>query len=260
MLNNLISNSIKFTKRGQIKVTIASEATKAENSSTTTILVRFSIEDTGIGISEEQQAKLFQPFTQADNSTTREYGGTGLGLAICRRIVELMEGTIGVNSDVGRGSTFWFTVPLEIPTRDRASQESEATILASELSSVDSIQTISVLVVEDYPDNRDLTLFMLDNLGYTSDSADNGQEALDKLDRQQYDVILMDCQMPKLNGYQTTQIIRQRKGQERHTTIIGLTANAMSGDRQKCLDAGMDDYLSKPIDFDELNRTIKKWC
>ncbi|MDJ0593106.1 MAG: chemotaxis protein CheB [Pleurocapsa sp. MO_226.B13] len=260
VLSNFISNSIKFTEQGQIKVTIAPETTMTmtENSSTT-ILVRFSVEDTGIGISEEQQAKLFQPFTQADNSTTREYGGTGLGLAICRRIVELMNGTIIVNSDVGRGSTFWVTVPLEVPTTDKARQESEITT-TSKPTSDDSSQTISVLVVEDYPDNRDLTLFMLDNLGYTSDSADNGQEALNKLDQQQYDVILMDCQMPKLNGYQTTQIIRQRKGQERHTTIIGLTANAMSGDRQKCLDAGMDDYLSKPIDFDELDRTIKKWC
>ncbi|MDJ0569640.1 MAG: ATP-binding protein [Pleurocapsa sp. MO_192.B19] len=258
VLSNFISNSIKFTEQGQIKVTIAPEKTRAENSSTT-ILIRFSVEDPGIGISEEQQAKLFQPFTQADNSTTRRYGGTGLGLAICRRIVELMNGTIGVNSDVGRGSTFWVTVPLEVPTTDRTRQESEITT-TSKPASDDSSQTISILVVEDYPDNRDLTLFMLDDLGYTTDSADNGQEALDKLDQQQYDVILMDCQMPKLNGYQTTQIIRQREEQERHTTIIGLTANAMSGDRQKCLDAGMDDYLSKPIDFDQLDWTIQKWC
>ena len=256
VLSNLVSNALKFTPRGQVKITIAPTA-DTETKSLDSIRIRFNVEDMGIGIAKSQQEKLFQPFTQADDSTTRQYGGTGLGLTISRRLVELMGGTIGVESVVGQGSTFWFTVPLTIATGKEQTSQSEVTTTVSKTPSEPT--QISILIVEDYADNRDLLLFMLDSLSYKADSVNNGKEAIDKLAHQNYDIIFMDCQMPELDGYQATQIIREQEGSERLTTIVGLTANAMKGDRQKCLDAGMDDYISKPIDLKELADTIQKW-
>ncbi|MEM8831201.1 MAG: chemotaxis protein CheB [Cyanobacteria bacterium P01_G01_bin.19] len=258
VLSNLISNALKFTAQGQIKIIINPEA-ETTTEDTDSIKIRFMVEDTGIGIAESQQEKLFQPFIQGDDSTTRRYGGTGLGLTISRRLVKLMDGTIGVESVVGQGSTFWFTLPLEIAAITEDISRSEFTTTTSEAVSVNSPRLPKILLVEDYPDSRDLLLFMLESRGYQTDSVNNGREALDRLTQQQYDLILMDCQMPELDGYQATQIIRDREGEARHTIIIGLTAHAMKGDRQKCLDAGMDDYLSKPIDFMQLNNTIQKW-
>ena len=256
VLSNLISNALKFTSQGQIKIIITPEAeTRTESSNL--IDIRFIVEDTGIGISAAQQEKLFQPFTQADDSTTRQYGGTGLGLTISRRLVELMGGTIDVESVVGQGSIFWFVVPLEIATGKEQTSQSKVTTTVSKIPPEPT--QIGILIAEDYADNLDLLLFMLDSLGYEADTVNNGREAIDKLAHQDYDIVLMDCQMPELDGYQTTQTIREKEGKERHTTIIGLTANAMKGDRQKCLDAGMDDYLSKPIDLKELADTIQKW-
>ena len=257
VLSNLIGNALKFTSQGQIKIIIAPKAeTKRESSDS--IDIRFSVEDTGIGIAESQQEKLFQPFTQADDSTTRQYGGTGLGLTICRRLVELMGGTIGVESIVGQGSAFWFVVPLAVAAdKEQVSQPEVTTTVLK--TAPDSTQTLNILIVEDYADNRDLLLFMLDSLGYEADNVNNGQEAIDKLAQQDYDIVLMDCQMPELDGYRATQIIREREAEQRHTIIVGLTANAMKGDRQKCLDAGMDDYLSKPLNLGELANIIQKW-
>ena len=258
ILSNLISNALKFTNEGAIEITIVpkSPITTKEHSS---IAIYFGVRDTGIGIPAPQQSILFQPFTQADNSTTRQYGGTGLGLTICRRIVELMGGEIGVNSAVGKGSTFWLTIPLEVIPEIEATLEPKITDSSIEVPTNKSAETISILVVEDYPDNRDLLLFMLNSSGYQTDSVNNGREALDRLAQQNYDLILMDCQMPIMDGYQATGEIRKREGTERHTIIIGLTANAMSSDRQKCLNAGMDDYLSKPIDFTIAIQMIQKW-
>ena len=257
VISNLISNSLKFTEQGQIKITIAPEnGSQTESDSTSTI--RFSVEDTGIGIPKSQQDKLFLPFTQADNSTTRQYGGTGLGLTICRRIVELMGGKIDLESTVGVGSTFWFTLPLEVVKYEENAATAEVANSSADAISK-TVENTTILIVEDYPDNRDLLVFALDDLGYKVDSACNGREALDRLAEQDYDIVLMDCQMPLLDGYQTTQAIRQREGNERHTIIVGLTAHAMNSDRQKCLDAGMDDYLSKPIDFETLVEIIEKW-
>ena len=254
ILSNLISNALKFTTQGEINVTIAAEAETVDDLG---VMVNFRVEDTGIGIPQSLQDKLFQPFTQADNSTTRQYGGTGLGLTISRRIVELMGGTIGVESVVDEGSTFWFTVPLKVMP------ETKETLSKVENSSDVSLdkppKAIEILIVEDYQDNRDLLLFMLDAIGYQADSVSNGREALLRLAQQQYDIILMDCQMPVVDGYEATRTIREREGLSRHTTIIGLTANAMASDRQKCLDAGMDDYLSKPIDLEKLAQIIQKW-
>ena len=256
VLGNLINNAIKFTEQGHIKLRIVPEV-ELQASSSSDIIVRFTVEDTGIGISPEQQEQLFQPFTQADTSTTRRYGGTGLGLTISRRIVELMGGEIGLESVLGQGSTFWFYVPLKIAPETEDFFAAEVSMPTSNTVSVDSLQQVRILVVEDYPDNRDLILFMLETLGYKADSVTNGREAVERLSEQEYEIILMDCQMPELDGYQATKIIRQQK---RHTTIVGLTAHAMYGDRQKCLDAGMDDYLTKPINLNDLEMTIQKWC
>ena len=258
VLSNLINNALKFTAQGKIKIIINPEA-ETSTEYTDSIKIRFMVEDTGIGIAEAQQEKLFQPFTQADNSTTRRYGGTGLGLTISRRLVELMNGTIGVESAVGQGSTFWFTLPLEIAAITEEISRSEVTKTTQKAVSRNSPQSLKILVVEDYPDNRDLLMMMLESWGYQSDSVNDGREVLDRLAEQRYDIILMDCQMPKLDGYQATRMIRDREAQTRHTIIIGLTAHAMKGDRQKCLAAGMDDYLTKPIDFMQLNQIIQKW-
>ena len=183
-----------------------------------------------------------------------------MGLTISRRIVELMGGTIDLESVVGEGSTFWFTLPLQVAEVNSSLPAPEDNdIIATPKAVTRSPDTVKILVVEDYPDNRDLLLFMLDTLSYQADTVTNGREALDILAQQQYDIILMDCQMPELDGYQATQQIRQREGQEKHTVIIGLTANAMAGDRQKCLDAGMDDYISKPINLANLSSVLEKW-
>ena len=257
VLNNLISNALKFTSQGKISVTIS--ATDEISINDSEIGVDFRVTDTGIGIPQSIQKKLFQPFTQADNSTTRQYGGTGLGLTISRRIVELMGGAIGVESVVNEGSTFWFSIPLKLVPSGKMPEPPVAKPPSSGIPADDSSKTITILVVEDYQDNRDLILFMLDTLGYQADTVNDGQEALSQLAKQQYDLVLMDCQMPVMDGYQATMAIREREGSERHTPIIGLTANAMSSDRQKCLDAGMDDYLSKPIDMEKLLQIIQKW-
>ena len=256
VLSNLVSNALKFTEGGEIEVDITLQAyATSENDSTA--IVHFSVRDTGIGIDSSMQQQLFQPFTQADNSTTRQYGGTGLGLTICRRIVELMGGEIDVASEVGRGSTFWFTLPLQVAEVIYEVSSPEEPVLPS--MATHSPQTVNILVVEDYPDNRDLILFMLDTIGYQADSVNNGREAIDKLAEQKYQIILMDCQMPEVDGYQATKEIRQREAEEHHTIIIGLTAHAMEGDRQKCLAAGMDDYLTKPVDLNKLTSVLQKW-
>ena len=255
VLNNLVSNALKFTERGQIAIKIEPQSKTSED----LWVVRFTVQDTGIGIPQQQQQMLFQAFTQADSSTTRQYGGTGLGLTISRRIVELMGGELGVASVVDEGSTFWFTLPLEVAEGVETVNPSEANPSLPLKAQDNSAQAKRLLIVDDNLDNRDLLFMMLQPLGYEIERVSNGQEALESLASGEYDLILMDCQMPVLDGYQTTQIIRRREGKQRHTVIIGLTGNVMQGDRQKCLDAGMDDYVSKPVDLKNLTTVIQQW-
>jgi two-component system, sensor histidine kinase and response regulator len=399
ILTNLVGNAIKFTEVGEVIVSVTRESTTNHH-----ILLRFAVTDTGIGITKEKQAHLFQAFSQADTSTTRRYGGTGLGLAISRQLVELMNGEIGVKSLQGKGSCFWFKVPFEIhleqpakPAPQQASMESSRLLIVDDnatnrtilghyitswgmrYSSAESggqaltmlreaiaagdpydlavvdmqmpemdglmlaeqikadaltaptrliIMTslgrrkdeearkrakieafinkpikqselfdclavvvsgaqhespespgsgfrkrratsgltkyrapkqARILVAEDNAVNRQVAFLQLQSLGYTVDTVANGLQALEVLSATDYDAVLMDCQMPEMDGYEATAEIRRREGEEKHTPIIALTANALQGDAEKCLAAGMDDYLSKPIKAEALEVMLEKW-
>jgi len=259
VFSNLIGNAIKFTDTGGITVAAALE-TSSSTPAADRVSLHFTVRDTGIGVDAAKQNDLFQPFIQADTSVTRRFGGTGLGLTICRRIVQVMGGDIGLDSTPGQGSTFWFQVPLAVS--EDAAPDSTSDRSATPTAAAPSSQptsTLSVLLVEDYDDNRELMLMILENLGYQADAVTNGQEFLDRTAEQAYDIVLLDCQMPVLDGYEAVRRLRQREGQQRHTTVIGMTAHAMPEDREKCLAAGMDDYLSKPVAEDALVEMLQRW-
>jgi signal transduction histidine kinase/ligand-binding sensor domain-containing protein/CheY-like chemotaxis protein len=249
-LINLVGNALKFTARGSVSVR-ASRLDEVDGS----CVVRFEVADTGIGIPRDAQRRLFEPFSQADTSTTRRYGGTGLGLAICRRVVELMGGALGVESAPGVGSTFWFSVRLERPTGFVPSRPLGGTVPAARVAGV-----LRVLVVEDNAVNRDVARGLLEGLGCQVDVAADGAEALDAWEQTLYDVVLMDCQMPHVDGYEATRRVRAGEGSGRRTPIIGLTASAMKGDRERCLAAGMDDYLPKPVRPGDLEAILHRWA
>jgi len=399
VLANLLSNAVKFTTHGEALVRVTKESEDDRQ-----VIVRFAVSDTGIGIDEDAQQQLFQAFTQADSSTTRRYGGTGLGLAISRQLVDLMDGEIGIQSEKGKGSTFWFTVPFEkqvtspahAPSLDRVSLEGlrvlvvddnatnrkivhhqitswgmrngsaesgidaltilrreaakgdpyDIAILDMQMPEMDGLMlaraiksnpqtavtrivmmtslsrradaeelyragveiyltkpvkqsqlfdclmnlvarrepptsraeprkrlarvtapplpeadraAIRILLAEDNAVNQKVAMRQLSQFGYRADAVGNGLEALDALDRIAYDIVLMDCQMPEMDGYEATREIRRREGPSRHTTIIAMTANAIAGDREKCLAAGMDDYISKPVREEELTAMLARW-
>jgi CheY-like chemotaxis protein len=237
ILTNLVGNAIKFTAAGEVSV----EVTPAPEDDRR---MRFAVTDTGTGIEPDVQARLFQPFSQADSSTTRRYGGTGLGLAICKRLVDLMGGAIGVDSTPGRGSTFWFTIPLPAQKAPPIS----AGVPAPGPDAGATAQTASrVLIAEDNPVNRKVAILLLEKLGCRVDAVGNGVEAVEAVQRTPYDLVLMDCQMPELDGYDATARIRALEGARRRVPIVGMTANALAGERERCLAAGMDDYIAKPL-------------
>jgi two-component system sensor histidine kinase/response regulator len=254
---NLIGNAVKFTDQGEVALEITQLGETDEE-----IDLRFSIRDTGIGLTEEVQKKLFQSFTQADTSTTRKFGGTGLGLAICRKLVELMGGSIGVTSTFGNGSTFWFTLQF---AKQKASVLPVAEIIHlncvhAALHSVVSNLT-PVILAEDNQVNQLVGLKQLKKLGYTNiQIVGNGIEALAAWQLNNGVIILMDCQMPEMDGYEATRKIRELELERKlpRTRIIAMTANAMQGDRDLCLAAGMDDYISKPVDMEELKNSLTK--
>jgi PAS domain S-box-containing protein len=379
ILLNLAGNAIKFTEQGQVAIQIS-----LESETPSLIKVRFEVKDTGIGISDQDQEKLFQSFSQLDASTTRKYGGTGLGLAICQELVKLMDGEIGVESEWGVGSSFWFTVTFEKEIKPlvcsfpndsnlkgrkilvldtsrnyplifqyvqtwgmecyQAKSMSEAIAKLRQyhdydlalvdlqhldiagdifrrwlrhepnlkqvkwllLTSIEQHQQAKnllaegfvgyllkpvspsrlfetliklvgyqncqnviskmkisrpykLLLVEDTPINQKVILNQLKLLGYETDLVENGQEALDILENNHYDLVLMDCLMPVLDGYQTTRKLREREGKNSHTIIVAMTANAMKEDKEKCLQAGMDDYISKPVSFEVLETVLNSW-
>ncbi|MDH5785438.1 MAG: response regulator [Chromatiales bacterium] len=246
VLTNLSGNAIKFTAEGGVIIRLLSEKNG----------FRFEVSDSGIGIAAEVLPTLFNPFTQADTSTTRRFGGTGLGLAISHQLINAMGGEIGVISNIGCGSTFWFHLPLK---------RSESSVSTSRDEVTDNICAVtpgsSVLVVEDNEINQMVATALLQNMGLTVVAANNGKEALEILSTTTFDLILMDIQMPEMDGYSATMEIRRREnlGATRHT-IIAMTAHAMSGDRERCLEAGMDDYITKPVDIEELTKKVIKWC
>ena len=252
ILVNYLSNALKFTERGSI--TLRGFVVAADE---TGYLVRFEVEDTGIGMSAVQQARIFRTFEQADSSTTRKYGGTGLGLAINRRLAELMNGEVGVVSQAGRGSLFWVTVRLAhagtIPLAKTASIPTVDAGAGDQLSSERRI-----LLVEDDPMNREVAEGLLAQAGLEIDAAVDGAQAIELFARNDYALVLMDVQMPVMDGLDATRAIRKVAGR-RHVPILAMTANAFSEDRMNCLDAGMDDFISKPFDPDVLYATLRKW-
>jgi two-component system, sensor histidine kinase and response regulator len=260
VLLNLLSNAIKFSERGKVFLEIARVSQIEEE-----VELSFCVHDTGIGMSEEAQRKLFQSFTQADASTTRKYGGTGLGLAICRNLVELMGGTIRAQSKVGEGSTFSFN--LQFTKRGSFVPPDHASIAVSERSH-DSQTTappvggngVRILLAEDGKTNQLVALQILRKLGYTADLASNGCEAVEAWRQNKYDIILMDCHMPEMDGWEATRKIREleAEGKLKPTQIIAMTAGAMSEDRALCFAAGMNDYTTKPINQHELNAALRK--
>jgi signal transduction histidine kinase/ActR/RegA family two-component response regulator len=250
ILLNLLSNAIKFTPQGKIEVKAGLVFFTQDQCE-----LRFAVIDEGIGMSSEQQARLFQPFSQAEVSTTRKFGGTGLGLVISKRLAELMGGQIGVDSRPGAGSTFWFTVKLLSSERTRPAQPVTPLAPTPERSS----QPFRLLLVEDNFINQKVALAMLKNLGYQADIARNGVEAVKAILSQNYDLVLMDCLMPEMDGFEATRCIRGRGDQYARLPIIAMTANAFAEDRDACLAAGMTDYLSKPVREAELRSKLQHW-
>ncbi len=240
---NLAGNGIKFSQRGEVMVSV--EPVPTSDATSDVCDLKVSVRDTGIGIPPADLERIFLPFTQADASTTRRFGGTGLGLAICANLVDLMGGRIWAESEAGKGSTFYFTVRLRL-----------AKELPAEFQSCDLLQTVTshlhILLAEDNPANQKLAVCILKDRGHSIDVADDGQQAVRMARENRYDVILMDVQMPVMDGLEATKAIRAAEDGPRRVPIIAMTAHAMPRDRQRCLAAGMDGYLSKPIDVHTL--------
>ena len=288
ILTNLVANALKFTPKGTINI-IVNVAEDLGNR----VKLRFSVRDTGIGIPRDKKTTIFESFTQADSSTTRKYGGTGLGTTISKHLAELMGGEIGVESEVGEGSCFWFTAVFSKPTvaRDtRTERDEEASVCTKE--GRERRKLCNVLLVEDYPTNQQVAMFHLKAAGYGVDLAENGLEAVELFRKNRYHVILMDVQMPVMDGYEATCGIREfeRQGRRIETSdktsdrelepsggaptqpgtdnyrlaisrvpIIAMTGHAVKGYREKCLEAGMDDYLTKPLMKKQLLAALEKW-
>ena len=246
ILLNFVSNAIKFTDTGSVTVTISLSGTGR---------ILFEVIDTGVGISEQGCAQLFQPFTQLDSSDSRRYGGTGLGLSISKRLVEIMGGEIGVRSHPGAGSTFWFVLPME---EVEAMNEAPAPLASPSLLQPHAPKNARVLVVEDNLVNQRVAIRLLEKLGYAVEAVNDGQKAVDRVMETQYSLVLMDCQMPVMDGLQATREIRKREV-ARRTPIVALTAGALQSDEANCLEAGMDGFIAKPIDIQKLGQVLKSW-
>lgn len=263
ILVNLLGNAIKFTETGAVTITVT--ARSIEIARPYAYEIQVAVKDTGIGIPAERMDRLFQSFSQIDASTTRRYGGTGLGLAISKRLTEIMGGRMWVESQVGAGSTFFFTIQVEAASErlgaslqqdqplcpSRAPAASAAPLLAQRLP-------LRILLAEDHLVNQKLALLLLERLGYRADVAANGLEVLEALHHQPYDVVLMDVQMPEMDGLEASRRIVQEWSLQQRPRMIAMTANALQGDREECLAAGMDDYLSKPIKIDALVKALQQ--
>ena len=289
VITNLAGNAIKFTRQGEVVI-----GARLSSETAASVMIRFEVSDTGIGIPGERHAAIFSPFTQVDESTTRKYGGTGLGLAICKQLAELMGGEIGLESEEGSGSTFWFTARFArkvgaAGASEQAGSDGRAARRAGESELHDCIELMlgrspggapgnsrgpapagalparpdaRILLAEDNVINQKVAQSLLARLGYrAADVVANGREAIAALELKEYDLVLMDCQMPELDGFDATAAIRDPlSGVLNHqVTIVAMTANAMTGDRERCLGVGMDDYLSKPVKKEGLFMILGKW-
>jgi signal transduction histidine kinase/HPt (histidine-containing phosphotransfer) domain-containing protein len=258
IVTNLVGNAVKFTEEGHVLVTVA-----GEERDEATARVRITVEDTGIGIPEEELSHIFDKFTQVDGSSTRRFEGTGLGLAISKQLVGLMGGHIGVASRPGEGSTFWFTLDLPVAppplTETRTIVESPSPLQPAAPAAKTKPTAIRVLVAEDNIMNQQVAARTLERLGCCVDVAATGRDAVDMVRQFPYDLIFMDCLMPAMDGFEATGEIRKLEAGRRHVPIIAMTALAMKGDSQRCLAAGMDDYLSKPVKTESLQAALGRW-
>lgn len=255
ILRNLMSNALKFTERGSITLSVYSETGVKH-----TPELYVSVKDTGIGIPEESLTKIFDKFTQADSSTSRKFGGSGLGLAITKQLVELMGGRLGVESAEGEGTIFYCAFPIVLPpagTKPVNVIYTESLVHAQQ----ETDSNARLLVVDDHPVNAKVMKKLLKKMYFTQiNTAKSGKEALEKIENDHYDIVFMDCQMPDMDGYEATRILRgNEEGKDTHQLVIAMTANAMEGDKEKCLQAGMDDYISKPIKLEKLSSLLSYW-
>lgn len=259
VLLNLANNAVKFTEQGSIMIRVSVESLEEQH-----LTLRFTVNDTGIGIASDKLTLIFEPFTQADSSTTRRFGGTGLGLSISRQLVELMGGRLDVSSREGEGSIFSFTARfVRVPAEETGllSQEQINELIRQSVSYSEQRGKFKILVVEDNLINQKVAGALLEKAGFRYTLVESGYQALQSLENEPFDLVLMDCQMPGLDGYETTLLIRSANVAviRNDMPIIAMTANAMEGDREKCLEAGMDDYIPKPIELSQLVPLLEKW-
>jgi len=247
VLFNLVGNAIKFTQEGSCKILV-------DLFEKQTSYIRFSISDTGVGITNQTLNHIFESFSQAETSTTRKFGGTGLGLTICKRLVELMKGSIWVESELGVGSTFYFTIPFEQGEKALKKKQEHYNVLPINTS-------LSILLAEDNLINQKVIIYYFKPRNHRIVAVNNGREAVDKLRAEKLDVILMDIQMPEVDGVTATRLIRSDSSGsfDIDIPIIALTAHALKGDKDKFLQAGMNEYLTKPVNFKKLEHILAKW-
>jgi len=255
IITNLVGNAINYTEKGEINVRVSYELIFDDQ-----IMLHCEVEDTGIGIPKDRIAQIFDKFTQADTSTTRKFGGTGLGLTITKELVELMDGVVGVDSKVGKGSVFWFQVPFEVVNELPDDFDGDITFDDGDNLPALPPMAMNILLAEDNEMNQVFMKRLFKRLGFSQYKiADNGKAAFDEIQNNFYDLVLMDCHMPEMSGYEVTEAVRALDDNRNSIPIIAMTANAMPKDKEKCLDIGMDAYISKPVDIKTFKSVLSHW-